>query len=188
MFSPQRYFNIDPNTTQASGHCGSRESNLLLNFQGGFVNLTFTKVRAGLSYTSWLQHCVPLPSPRGPVVQSHTPPEVRGNISEPFERFSDKHEGHGDGEEGSVDILMFAFFPLQPPLCSSGGPLMPLTGDLALRNLDTGALCKPPKGGSCTDERPTEIPSGYQRNRIVLRPKPNVRIGSFQPQQAKFRD
>lgn len=43
VFSPQRYFNIDPNTTQASGNCGSRESNLLLNFQGGFVNLTFTK-------------------------------------------------------------------------------------------------------------------------------------------------
>lgn len=43
VFSPQRYFNIDPNTTQASGNCGSRESNLLLNFQGGFVNLTFIK-------------------------------------------------------------------------------------------------------------------------------------------------
>ncbi|XP_019479607.1 PREDICTED: lysosome-associated membrane glycoprotein 3 isoform X1 [Hipposideros armiger] len=43
VFSPQRYFNIDPNTTRASGNCGSRESNLLLNFQGGFVNLTFTK-------------------------------------------------------------------------------------------------------------------------------------------------
>uniref|UniRef100_A0A8D1EK64 Lysosome-associated membrane glycoprotein 3 n=1 Tax=Sus scrofa TaxID=9823 RepID=A0A8D1EK64_PIG len=43
VFSPQRYFNIDPNTTQASGNCGSRKSNLLLNFQGGFVNLTFTK-------------------------------------------------------------------------------------------------------------------------------------------------
>uniref|UniRef100_A0A8C7B9N3 Lysosome-associated membrane glycoprotein 3 n=1 Tax=Neovison vison TaxID=452646 RepID=A0A8C7B9N3_NEOVI len=43
VFSPQRYFNIDPNTTQASGKCGSRKSNLLLNFQGGFVNFTFTK-------------------------------------------------------------------------------------------------------------------------------------------------
>uniref|UniRef100_A0A673UW62 Lysosome-associated membrane glycoprotein 3 n=2 Tax=Suricata suricatta TaxID=37032 RepID=A0A673UW62_SURSU len=43
VFSPQRYFNIDPNTTQASGNCGSPKSNLLLNFQGGFVNLTFTK-------------------------------------------------------------------------------------------------------------------------------------------------
>uniref|UniRef100_A0A8C3YHL9 Lysosome-associated membrane glycoprotein 3 n=1 Tax=Catagonus wagneri TaxID=51154 RepID=A0A8C3YHL9_9CETA len=43
VFSPQRYFNIDPNATQASGNCGSRKSNLLLNFQGGFVNLTFTK-------------------------------------------------------------------------------------------------------------------------------------------------
>ncbi|KAM5335150.1 lysosome-associated membrane glycoprotein 3 isoform 2-T2 [Glossophaga mutica] len=43
VFSPQRYFNIDPNATQASGNCGFRNSNLLLNFQGGFVNLTFTK-------------------------------------------------------------------------------------------------------------------------------------------------
>ncbi|XP_045707409.1 lysosome-associated membrane glycoprotein 3 isoform X2 [Phyllostomus hastatus] len=38
-----RYFNIDPNATQASGNCGFRNANLLLNFQGGFVNLTFTK-------------------------------------------------------------------------------------------------------------------------------------------------
>ncbi|XP_016073517.1 PREDICTED: lysosome-associated membrane glycoprotein 3 [Miniopterus natalensis] len=43
VFLPLRYFNIDPNATQASGNCGSRNSNLLLNFQGGFVNLTFTK-------------------------------------------------------------------------------------------------------------------------------------------------
>uniref|UniRef100_A0A452QY71 Lysosome-associated membrane glycoprotein 3 n=1 Tax=Ursus americanus TaxID=9643 RepID=A0A452QY71_URSAM len=43
VFSPQRYFNIDPNATQASGNCGFRKSNLLLNFQGGFVNFTFTK-------------------------------------------------------------------------------------------------------------------------------------------------
>ncbi|KAB0374409.1 hypothetical protein FD755_014665 [Muntiacus reevesi] len=43
VFSPQKYFNIDPNATQASGNCGSRKSNLFLNFQGGFVNLTFTK-------------------------------------------------------------------------------------------------------------------------------------------------
>ncbi|XP_012592413.2 lysosome-associated membrane glycoprotein 3 isoform X1 [Microcebus murinus] len=43
VFSPQRYFNIEPNATQASGNCGSQKSNLLLNFPGGFVNLTFTK-------------------------------------------------------------------------------------------------------------------------------------------------
>lgn len=43
VFSPQRYFNIDPNTTQASGNCDSRKSNLLLNFKHGSVNLTFTK-------------------------------------------------------------------------------------------------------------------------------------------------
>uniref|UniRef100_A0A8B9W6Y3 Lysosome-associated membrane glycoprotein 3 n=1 Tax=Bos mutus grunniens TaxID=30521 RepID=A0A8B9W6Y3_BOSMU len=43
VFSPQKYFNIDPNATQASGNCGSRKSNLLLNFRGGFVNLTFTE-------------------------------------------------------------------------------------------------------------------------------------------------
>ncbi|XP_041587466.1 lysosome-associated membrane glycoprotein 3 isoform X2 [Vulpes lagopus] len=43
VFSPQRYFNIDPNATQTSGNCGSQKSNLLLNFQGGFVNLTFFK-------------------------------------------------------------------------------------------------------------------------------------------------
>ncbi|XP_030718453.1 lysosome-associated membrane glycoprotein 3 isoform X1 [Globicephala melas] len=43
VFLPQKYFNIDPNATQSSGNCGFRKSNLLLNFQGGFVNLTFTK-------------------------------------------------------------------------------------------------------------------------------------------------
>ncbi|XP_006884217.1 PREDICTED: lysosome-associated membrane glycoprotein 3 [Elephantulus edwardii] len=43
VFSPQRYFNINPNGTEASGNCGPRKSNLLLNFQGGFVNFTFTK-------------------------------------------------------------------------------------------------------------------------------------------------
>ncbi|XP_037381066.1 lysosome-associated membrane glycoprotein 3 [Talpa occidentalis] len=43
VFSPKRYFNIDPNATHASGNCGSRKSDLLLNFQGGFVNFTFTK-------------------------------------------------------------------------------------------------------------------------------------------------
>ncbi|XP_012587109.1 PREDICTED: lysosome-associated membrane glycoprotein 3 [Condylura cristata] len=43
VFSPKRYFNIDPNVTHASGNCGFRKSDLLLNFQGGFVNFTFTK-------------------------------------------------------------------------------------------------------------------------------------------------
>ncbi|XP_037695695.1 lysosome-associated membrane glycoprotein 3 isoform X2 [Choloepus didactylus] len=43
VFSPLKYFNIDPNVTQASGNCDLRKSNLLLNFQGGFVNFTFTK-------------------------------------------------------------------------------------------------------------------------------------------------
>lgn len=39
----QRHFNIDPSLTHASGKCGSQKSNLLLNFQGGSVNVTFTK-------------------------------------------------------------------------------------------------------------------------------------------------
>ncbi|XP_058151385.1 lysosome-associated membrane glycoprotein 3 isoform X2 [Dasypus novemcinctus] len=43
VFSPLRYFNVDPNVTQASGNCGFRKSSLLLTFQGGFVNFTFTK-------------------------------------------------------------------------------------------------------------------------------------------------
>ncbi|KAM7133237.1 lysosome-associated membrane glycoprotein 3 isoform 1-T1 [Molossus nigricans] len=43
VFSPQKYFNIDPNATQVSGICGSRNSKLLLDFQGGSVNFTFTK-------------------------------------------------------------------------------------------------------------------------------------------------
>uniref|UniRef100_H0WGX6 Lysosome-associated membrane glycoprotein 3 n=1 Tax=Otolemur garnettii TaxID=30611 RepID=H0WGX6_OTOGA len=43
VLSPQRYFNIEPNATHTSGNCGFQKSNLLLNFQGGFVNLTFTK-------------------------------------------------------------------------------------------------------------------------------------------------
>ncbi|XP_016048409.2 lysosome-associated membrane glycoprotein 3 isoform X2 [Erinaceus europaeus] len=43
MFSSKSYFNVDPNATQASGNCDSRKANLLLNFPGGCVNLTFTK-------------------------------------------------------------------------------------------------------------------------------------------------
>ncbi|XP_077017277.1 lysosome-associated membrane glycoprotein 3 isoform X2 [Tamandua tetradactyla] len=43
VFSPLKYFNINPNVTQASGSCGSRKSSLLLHFQDGFVNFTFTK-------------------------------------------------------------------------------------------------------------------------------------------------
>ncbi|XP_012996202.1 lysosome-associated membrane glycoprotein 3 isoform X2 [Cavia porcellus] len=43
VFSPRRYFNIDPNATKASGSCGFRKSNLLLNFPSGSVNFTFTK-------------------------------------------------------------------------------------------------------------------------------------------------
>lgn len=39
----QRHFNIDPSLTHASGKCGSQKSNLFLNFQGGSVNVTFTK-------------------------------------------------------------------------------------------------------------------------------------------------
>ncbi|XP_069885774.1 lysosome-associated membrane glycoprotein 3 isoform X2 [Dipodomys merriami] len=42
-FSPQKYFNVDPNVTQISGKCESRKSKLLLNFPGGSVNFTFTK-------------------------------------------------------------------------------------------------------------------------------------------------
>uniref|UniRef100_A0A7N4V7S7 Lysosome-associated membrane glycoprotein 3 n=1 Tax=Sarcophilus harrisii TaxID=9305 RepID=A0A7N4V7S7_SARHA len=44
-FTSQMYFNLDPNVTQASGNCGPQKSNLLLTFPGGFVNLTFTKVK-----------------------------------------------------------------------------------------------------------------------------------------------
>ncbi|XP_074154405.1 lysosome-associated membrane glycoprotein 3 isoform X2 [Sminthopsis crassicaudata] len=44
-FTSQMYFNLDPNGTQASGHCGPQRSNLLLTFPGGFVNLTFAKVK-----------------------------------------------------------------------------------------------------------------------------------------------
>lgn len=39
----QRHFNIDPSLTHASGKCDSQKSNLFLNFQGGSVNITFTK-------------------------------------------------------------------------------------------------------------------------------------------------
>ncbi|CAO2631244.1 Lysosome-associated membrane glycoprotein 3 [Lemmus lemmus] len=42
-FATQRYFNIDPRLTHASGKCGSRKSNLFLDFQGGSVNVTFIK-------------------------------------------------------------------------------------------------------------------------------------------------
>ncbi|XP_051839209.1 lysosome-associated membrane glycoprotein 3 isoform X2 [Antechinus flavipes] len=44
-FTSQMYFNLDPNVTQASGNCGPQRSNLLLTFPGGFVNLTFVKVK-----------------------------------------------------------------------------------------------------------------------------------------------
>ncbi|XP_012888497.1 PREDICTED: lysosome-associated membrane glycoprotein 3 [Dipodomys ordii] len=43
VFSPQKYFNIDPNVTQISGKCESQKSKLVLNFPGGSVNFTFTK-------------------------------------------------------------------------------------------------------------------------------------------------
>ncbi|XP_034371696.1 lysosome-associated membrane glycoprotein 3 [Arvicanthis niloticus] len=39
----QRHFNIDPSLTHAFGKCGFQKSNLSLNFQGGSVNITFTK-------------------------------------------------------------------------------------------------------------------------------------------------
>ncbi|XP_051006647.1 lysosome-associated membrane glycoprotein 3 [Acomys russatus] len=39
----QRHFNIDPSLTHASGKCGFQKSSLFLNFQGGSVNVTFTK-------------------------------------------------------------------------------------------------------------------------------------------------
>ncbi|XP_028626400.1 lysosome-associated membrane glycoprotein 3 [Grammomys surdaster] len=39
----QRNFNIDPSLTHAFGKCGFQKSNLFLNFQGGSVNVTFTK-------------------------------------------------------------------------------------------------------------------------------------------------
>ncbi|KAL1788260.1 lysosome-associated membrane glycoprotein 3 [Sigmodon hispidus] len=42
-FATQRHFSIDPNLTHASGKCGSPKSNLFLDFQGGSVNVTFTK-------------------------------------------------------------------------------------------------------------------------------------------------
>nr|XP_011736865.1 lysosome-associated membrane glycoprotein 3 isoform X1 [Macaca nemestrina] len=62
VFSPRRYFNLDPNATQASGNCGTRNSNLLLNFQGGFVNLTFTKDE-GSYYISEVGACLTVSDP-----------------------------------------------------------------------------------------------------------------------------
>lgn len=61
VFSPQRYFNIDPNTTQVSGNCGCRKSNLFLHFQGGLVNFTFTKV--GPEFRGTYQPLCGFPSP-----------------------------------------------------------------------------------------------------------------------------
>ncbi|XP_036612538.1 lysosome-associated membrane glycoprotein 3 isoform X2 [Trichosurus vulpecula] len=43
--SSQMYFNLNPNMTRASGSCGPQRTNLLLTFPGGFVNLTFVKVK-----------------------------------------------------------------------------------------------------------------------------------------------
>ncbi|XP_072474454.1 lysosome-associated membrane glycoprotein 3 isoform X2 [Notamacropus eugenii] len=43
--SAQMYFNLNPNVTRASGICGPQRTNLLLTFPGGYVNLTFVKVK-----------------------------------------------------------------------------------------------------------------------------------------------
>ncbi|XP_063162814.1 lysosome-associated membrane glycoprotein 3 [Candoia aspera] len=59
------YFNIDPNATHTTGHCGYGQSMLNISFEGGFIRFTFTKkgeiyyistVEASLSVLS--QGCV----------------------------------------------------------------------------------------------------------------------------------
>lgn len=80
---------------------------------------------------------------------------------------------------------------LLPPPTSSvqlGRPFNASWGRLALGNRAAGDLCKPPKEEVVEMNRPRGVPSEHQRNKIILTPKPNVTIGSFQPQQAKLRD
>lgn len=112
--------------------------------------------------------------------------------------FSDKNEGHRDGEEASVDIfclLSFSFSPssVQPKKgfdASGGGVrgggrragvrvLCLQVGEFGLREPDHSALCKPPKGGSCTNEQTHRISSGHKSS-ITLTPKSNVIEGKIQ--------
>lgn len=83
-------------------------------------------------------------------------------------------------ERGQVSTSSVCFLP---SLASSVQPKKGFDtswGRLSLGEPDRSALCKVPKGGSCTYEQTI--------GRITLKPKSDVTMGSFQPQQAKFRD
>lgn len=100
-------------------------------------------------------------------------------ISEPFEIVSDKNEGHGDGEEGSVDILCLPSSPFSL-LCATSGGLWCFLGETwPWGSWTQVTFANYPKEEVVQMNRLVEIPSVHQRNRIVLRPKPNVRMGSF---------
>ena len=78
--------------------------------------------------------------------------------------FSDKNEGHGDGEEASVNIfcLLFPHFSL---LCAAQEGLwclsVGLRGNLASGNLTTVPYANHPKEEVVPMNRPTEISRGH---------------------------
>lgn len=85
--------------------------------------------------------------------------------------FSDKNEGHGDGEEASVDIFCL-LSPLFSLLCAAqeglwclsvglGGNLASGGGNLASGNLTIVPYANHPKEEVIPMNRPTEISSGH---------------------------
>lgn len=73
-----------------------------------------------------------------------------------------------------------SYICLLPPPASSvqlRGPFDASWGRLGLGNPAAGALCKPPKEEVVEMNRPGGVPSEHQRNKIILRPKPNATMG-----------
>lgn len=141
------------------------------------MNLTFTKVRTELFTLTGFNISLPPPPPEAQWYNPTLHFEFQGNRSQSLLRCSLIKMRAWRWRGGKCRHLIFAFSPLPPPLCSSEGLLMPLGGDLASGNPAAGALCKPPKEEVVEMNRPRGIPSEHQRNKSILRPKPNVTMG-----------
>lgn len=136
------------------------------------MNLTFTKVR-----TELLNIAVPAPYPGPGDAIPHSTLNSGGNRSQGLLRCSLIRMRGMVMERRKVSTSYVCLLPPSAFSVQLRRPWMPLRGDLALRNLAAGALYKLPKGGSLAVNRPRGIPSGHQRNEIILRTKPNVRMG-----------
>lgn len=80
-------------------------------------------------------------------------------MSEPFEIFPDKKEGHGDGEEGSVDILCLPSSPFSL-LCAAQEGLQCLLGETWPWGTQPQVpFANHPKEEVVQINRPIEIPS-----------------------------